>query len=409
MRLKIQIQPDSCLSTTWSNSITMVPDWPVSCFFTRWKNSIIIVLDWYGLQKRINKSILLLFLLYTVVFSFGTPSLCYRIFNSRDAVARSVIEACRAQLPSEKAQCYKMLQCIIDNVPSDFTARWSAGSSILAFIPTIVGLMSNSIYEITSMADESSFLALALSVTSTTAFFKRFGDGPIHISGTFFEEQRGKDVRIQAALATLKDEIPRTPELLPWWQSRRMHICVLSLTAVVLGAVIWYEVYEVTKYGIITFACPIKVNIGIWVGLSQLLCLANLLGRSVLFDIRTIHLRARAAVSAAPPAGSIPHAKGSIVILRCPRDTFLRWVFQTFTAVASFVLYAYGTVLLASTTLVPASDAIRAMVVMTSSAGFGRLAGYWLTRPRRRGRRIVVVDVPPDCLSDFASSIVEQL
>lgn len=365
--------------------------------------------DWPGVQKRVDMSVLLLPLLFLVLISFGTPSLCYRIFNSRDAVGRSVIEACRAQLPREKAQCYEMLQCIIDNVPSDFTARWSAGSSILAFIPTIVGLMSNSINEVTIMADESFFLALALSVTSTTAFFKRFGDGPIHLSGTFFEEQRGKDVRMQAALATLRDEIAQTPELLPWWQSRRMHICILSLAAVVLGAVIWYEVYEVTKYGIITFACPIKVNIGIWVGLSQLLCLANLLGRSILFDIRTIHLRARGAVSPAHPAGSFPHAKGSIVVLRCPRDTFLRWVFQTFTAVASFVLYAYGTVLLASTTLVPASDAIRAMVVMTSSAGFGRLVGYWLTRPKRRSRRIVVVDVPPDCLSDFASSIAEQL
>lgn len=354
-------------------------------------------------------SVLLLLLLCFMIFSFGTPSLCYRIFNSRDAVGRSVIEACRAQLPSEKIQCYKMLQCIIDNVPSDFTARWSAGSSILAFIPTIVGLMSNSINEVTFMADESLFLALALSVTSITAFFKRFGDGPIHLSGTFFEEQREKDVRIQAALALMKDEIPRTVEVLPWWQSSRVHIYIWSLIAVVLGAVIWYEVYEVTKYGIITFACPIKVNIGVWVGLSQILCLANLLGRSVLFDIRTIHLRARAAVSSAPPAGPNLHATGSIVVLRCPRDTFLRWVFQTFTAVASFVLYAYGTVLLASTTLVPASDAIRAMVVMTSSAGFGRLVGYWLTRPRRRGRRIIVVDVPPDCLSDFASSIVEQL
>ena len=113
-----------------------------------------------------------------VVFSYGTPSLCYRTFNSRDAVGRSVIEACRAQLPNEKAQCYKMLQCVIDNVPSDFTARWSAGASILAFIPTIVGLMSNSINEITSMADESRFLAVALSITSVTAFISRLEDGP---------------------------------------------------------------------------------------------------------------------------------------------------------------------------------------------------------------------------------------
>lgn len=353
-----------------------------------------------------------LLILCFVVFSYGTPSLCYRIFNSRDAVGRSVIEACRAQLPNEKAQCYKMLQCVIDNVPSDFTARWSAGSSILAFIPTIVGLMSNSINEITSMADESGFLAIALSITSITAFISRFGDGPTRSSGTFFEEQRGKDVRIQAALSVLKDVMAQTPKPLHWWQNSKMHISGMSLVAIFLGAVIWYEVYEITKYGIVAFACPVKVNVGIWVGLSQLLCLANLSGRSVLFDIRTIRLRTRDTVPAAPPtrpAVPPPYAKGSVVVLRCPRDTFQRWVFQTFTAITSFTLYAYGTVLLASTTLVPASDAIRAMVVLTASAGFGRLVGYWLTRPRRRGRQIFVIDVPPDCLLDFASAIVQQL
>ena len=350
-----------------------------------------------------------LLLLCFVILSFGTPSLCYRVFDSRDAVGRSVIEACRGQLPNEKAQCYKILQCVIDNVPSDFTARWSAGASILAFIPTIVGLMSNSINEITSMADESGFLAIALSLTSTTAFISRFGDGPIRSSGTFFEEQREKGIRIQAALSILKDAMPRTSNPLRWWQRSKVHTYSLSFIAIILGALIWYEVYEITKYGIVTFACPIKVNIGIWVGLSQLLCLANLLGRSVLFDIRTIHLRARPAVSAAHPERPSPYAKGSLIILRCPRDTFLRWVFQTFTAITSFTLYAYGTVLLASMTLIPASDAVRAMVVLTASAGFGRLVvEYWSTRPRRRGRHIVVVDVPPDCLLDFASAIMQQ-
>lgn len=347
-------------------------------------------------------------LLCLVVFLGGAPSLSYRIFNSRDPVGRAVIEACRAQLPNERAECYKILRCIMDDIPSDFTARWSAGASILAFIPTIVGLMSNSINEVTSIADESGFLAIALSITSITAFISRFGDGPIRSSGTFFEEQRGKDARIQAALSILKDVVPQNQETRRWWQSSKMKICALGLIAAVLGAGIWYEVYEVAKYGIVTFACPIKVNIGIWVGLSQLLTLANLSCRSVLFDIRTIHIRARGAVLRGQSAGPFPYIKGSSIVLRCPRDTSLRWIFQTFTAIASFILYAYGTVLLASTTLIPASDAIRAMVVLTASAGFGRLVGYWLTKPRRRGRQIVAIDVPPDCLSDFASSIMEQ-
>ena len=224
------------------------------------------------------------------------------------------------------------------------------------------------------------------------------GSGTVHFARLVrsLKVQREKDIRIQAALSTLKDVMPRTPEPLHWWQSRKTHIYALSFIAFILGVGIWYEVYEISRYGIVTFACPVKVNIGVWVGLSQLLCLANLLGRPVLFDIRTIHPRARNAVP------------GSLIVLRCPRDTSLRWVFQTFTAITSFFLYAYGTVLLASMTLIPASDGVRALVVLTASAGFGRLVGYWLTRPRRRGRQILVIDVPPDCLSDFASSIIEQ-
>ena len=304
-----------------------------------------------------------------------------------------------------------MLRCVLDNVPSDFTARWSAGASILAFIPTIVGLMSNSINEITSIADESVVLAIALSITSITAFFRRFGDGPSRSTGnTFFEEQGGKEIRIQAALSILKDATSRSPVPRPWWRSSTAHLYLLSLVALTLGAVIWYEVYEVSKYGIMTFACPVKVNVGMWVGLSQLLCLANLSGRSLLFDTRTVRFRApRDAVSPPhhPAAGSFPYVKGSVIVIRCPRDDFPRWLLQTFTAIASFILYAYGTVLLASTTLVPASDAIRAMVVVTASAGFGRMVLYWLTRPERGGRHVLVVDVPPDCVSDLASSILE--
>ena len=343
-----------------------------------------------------------------VVFSFATPTLSYRIFNSRDAIGRTIIEACRAQLPDEKVQCYQLLRCVIDKVPSDFTARWNAGASILAFIPTIVGLMSNSINEMTSMADDSRFLTFALCFTSVTSFISRFGDGGPFRSSGIFDEQRGNEIRIQAALSILKDSMAQIPIPLHWWQSSKLHICAWSAVAFFLAALLWYEVYEVTKYGIVTFACPIKVNIGIWVGLSQLLCLANLACRSVLFDIRTINLRARNAVPEARSADFFPYTKGFVIVLRCPKDTVLRWVFQIFTAIASFTLYAYGTVLLASTTLVPASDAIRAMVVMTASAGFGRLVGYWLNRQRRRGCRVLVIDVPPECLSGFESSIIEQ-
>ena len=78
--------------------------------------------------------------------------------------------------PNERTMCGQMLRCTIDGVLSDYPARWSAGASILAFIPTIVGLMSNSVDEVTAIAEESIFLAIAISLSSVTTFSSRFGD-----------------------------------------------------------------------------------------------------------------------------------------------------------------------------------------------------------------------------------------
>lgn len=86
-------------------------------------------------------------LLLCLPILLARPCLCYRLFDSRGALVRSVIEGCRSKTPNERAQCYPMLRCILNDIPSEVTARWNAGSSIMAFIPTIVGLLSNSIEE----------------------------------------------------------------------------------------------------------------------------------------------------------------------------------------------------------------------------------------------------------------------
>ena len=336
--------------------------------------------------------------------------LCYDHFDSRDAVARSVIEACRTHTPDERAQCYLMLQCIINNIPSDFTARWSAGASILAFIPTIVGLMSNSIQETISIADESVILAVALSLSSITAFNSRFGDRLERLSDVLFKEKEWGHTNIHMALWALEDMMTEARKSRPWWQKNNTQIYATSLFALVLGVGVWYEVYKITRYGIIVFACPIKVNILIWVAVSQLLALSNVLCRSVLFESHTIQIRKREPrPQVARPnrneASCQLKTQSLTIVLRCPRNTSLRWALHTFTAIVSFSMYAYGTILLASMILIPASDAIRAMVVSASGAMFARLAGHWHTSPRRGGNHAFVVDVPAHRIQDFTAAI----
>lgn len=192
-----------------------------------------------------------------------------------------------------------------------------------------------------------------------------------------------------------------------------MQSYILCIVLLILSLGIWYEVYETAKYGIVVNACPIKMNVGLWVGLSQLLALLNVAFRHRLLDIRTISLSPQILPSRGLESRKLSRAllkptEPFKIVLRSPRTSTLRWILQTATAVASFTLYTYGTVILASTTLIPASDAIRAMVVLAASAGFGRLVGYWAALPSRTGSRRIVVSVPAEYLEDFHKLVLEK-
>ena len=61
-------------------------------------------------------------------------------FHSRDAHVSAVIAQCEAEIhlpfPTGDTLCQATLGCILRSVGAYTAARWSAGASILAFIPT---------------------------------------------------------------------------------------------------------------------------------------------------------------------------------------------------------------------------------------------------------------------------------
>ena len=352
---------------------------------------------WENLRSLLRTMVLLLLFL---IFH-ASPSFSHPLFYSRDALVSLVIDQCRGHVSDEqdRLQCYSMLRCIMANVPIEYTARWSAGANILAFVPTIVGLMSNSIDEIALISDESPFLAIALALSSITAFNSRFGDWNKPVPGSIFDERLTTAASMNTAIPQLRDLLDRSQKARPIWQHRNVQSCGLGLIAITLGAGVWYVVAGLTTYGIVVFACPIKVNIGIWVGLSQLLALINVLCRKILFKRRCLRLDAR---NQEHRGRGRPDTKGCRIVLQCPCHNVLRQSLKIFTAFASFSLYAYGTVLLASTTLVPASDAIRAMVVVAAGAGFGRLAAHFYTTYWRTTSQTLVLEVAASYLAQAA-------
>lgn len=159
-----------------------------------------------------------------VLFAFSQPSHAYRLFQSHYPAVHSAIEKCRVEWPDEKP-CDNMLSCVLDNVPGDYPARWSAVASMLAFIPTIVGLMSNSVIEVTAIAEESTFLAIAVSLSSVTTFSSRLGNeitavklGYQDVSPAYLEAARANIINL------IKDNTQKHSR--EWWNARMQNAFV---------------------------------------------------------------------------------------------------------------------------------------------------------------------------------------
>ena len=353
-----------------------------------------------------------MFLLIFGLILQAEPSICYYIFNSRDALVSSVIDECRRQIVDERdhLQCYTMLGCILNKVPVEYTARWSAGANILGFLPTMVALMSNSIDEMAFVADESVFLAIALSVSSIATFNSRFGHNTKRLSDSLFDEQISSATLLETVSMRIHDLASQSWRRGPLWHHHKVQSGILGFVVIGIGAGVWYEVLEITKYGVVVFACPIKDNIAIWVGLSQLLAFGNIVLRKVIFgnyviqlDPRKCYPRGRARV--APFDVKDGERTSCRLVLRYARYPRQQRLLRSFNALASFALYAYGTVILASVTLVPASDAIRAMAVTAACGGFGRLAASFYNSYWRRRSQVVVLEVPFNRIEDLKSTI----
>lgn len=137
-----------------------------------------------------------------------------------------------------------MLRCTIDDVLNGYPARWSTGASILGLMPTIVGIMSNSIDEVTAIAEESLFLAIAISLSSVTAFSSCLGD-------KMTEKPSYQDARTKY-LQTVRDNILELIEQNNrkhprGWQNTRTQDALVGIVMIGASNLVWYEFFQVTR------------------------------------------------------------------------------------------------------------------------------------------------------------------
>lgn len=188
-----------------------------------------------------------------------------RKFHSRDAYVRGEIASCEgnvlAQTPSpvtDGSQCQPMLKCILNTVDQATQARWSAGASILAFIPATAALMSNSIDDVVLVSEESGLLALALCLCSFTAFLPRFGgERNRHESTASIKEELRH--RIKRAYER-RDSTPKRRSLR--WPHRDVLGAIVALLVACCG-LIWYPTVMILRNGVVVFSCEPQVHIPI--------------------------------------------------------------------------------------------------------------------------------------------------
>ncbi|KAF2231309.1 hypothetical protein EV356DRAFT_294875 [Viridothelium virens] len=317
----------------------------------------------------------------------------------------------------EKSLCSTFIRCILTQATQDYPAYWSASSSILAFIPTIVGLLSNSIEEIVAISFESPLLGLLLALSSTTSFSSRFTESQ---PPQTFERHPDYVLAVQQGVVDYISKNlrhARRRDRRGWVENENMHtvVVIIGLAGCTVG--VWYFVWFLSRYGVVVWSCPTKIHTPVWIALSQTLVVLNIAFRSWLFRTEQIRLRISngEANSARMSREHDFHTeqnrrsshesheshdfqsdetyKSITVLLRCRRRGLKRWVVQTITSIISFGLYTFATVFLASMTFITPVKAISVMVAFSVAGGVGRLAGYWARSSLRVERRVLLFDV----------------
>lgn len=315
----------------------------------------------------------------------------------------------------EDGFCTTFLRCVLFQATDDYPSYWSSSANILAFIPTIVALLSNSIEEIVTISYESHMLALFLALSSTSTFNSRFTNpeqSPIfeHQDGYVVAAHRSVLIRVQKILHHNRENNERK-----WYMNEKFHMHVATLALIICAGGIWFSVWTLTRYGCVVWSCSSRVHVSLWVALSQALVVLNIAFRSSVFRTEQITLRIlnNQREGTTTPEPKPPHprqrhvptperqerpldgpARHLIIILRCHRRGWERWIVQIISSIISFALYTFSTVALAGMALIWPNNAVYIMAIFSVAGGAGRLVGYWASSALRLGKTVISFDIP---------------
>lgn len=186
-----------------------------------------------------------------------------RNLHSQDAYVRSAIAFCQgndsspapAPAPGE-SECQTTLKCVLNTVDQAAQGRWSAGAAILAFIPSIAALISNSIDDVVLVSEESRLLALALSLCSLTVFPSRFGGERHELRATAAIQE---ELKYYIVRACENQDFSRQSSL---WSYHAVFGGTLALL-LACCVLIWYPTIMISENGVVIFSCNPQIHMPI--------------------------------------------------------------------------------------------------------------------------------------------------
>lgn len=324
-----------------------------------------------------------------------------RKFISWDAVVQTIIARCddtvNATTAANTTICEATLACILDGVDAHTAGRWSAGASILAFVPTITALMGNGVEDVIFVAEESWFLGVMCALCSSTLFAERFGSGGQGVQ-TLEGMVEVVEVQVKRAFAATANAESVGAETLASRRRKAIAGCALLLAA--FGAGVWYAASVIWTQGVVVYSCPWTIHVPIWISLTQAIALVNIATlRWQYRHVEPIDLHqpeatkpnASNATTAKPQPKKQPWPR--YIMLRHKQNSTFAKGARGATNILTFSLLAFATTVLGGMTMFTASEAVWCMALLAAAAGVSRLVGKWVADGLSGYRQTAVFDV----------------
>ncbi|KAF4626350.1 hypothetical protein G7Y89_g11812 [Cudoniella acicularis] len=277
--------------------------------------------------------------------------------------------------------------CVLGVATPGQQLQYSAASTILGLLPTILSMTSTSMDEMLIVHRRYPLLAFLLSLSNPSAISLNLASPPEKLKTLYTIRSTGFNDFIEAGIS-----IPFFPGIkLPL--NILLHDIILHFVAMTAAATVLWQALRLGSRGFIAFSCSTTYDPFLWILAGFITHLISVVGWRCCLGPSTPASAASTSSTQAPnpssilpqPSGAqththssrwhwiIAHTKGSLTLAHPKAARFL----ALFVRVLCLMNYAFGTAINATTTFVAPFSAIKVLVIMGCATLAARLVAIW--------------------------------